>query len=124
MKNIYIKIIASAVVLMAVSGCNDLLKEEPRNALTPSYYQTAVGLNSGLISVYSSFKYYYGTEGGMNLSVYGTDEFTHGQQVTNPPLNIYGTTLNAAMNDGRGGDLQTPWNRGYSAINTCNEIGR
>jgi hypothetical protein len=122
MKKFYIKVIASAVALMAVGGCNDILKEEPRNNLTPNYYQTVVGLNSGLTSVYSSFKYYYGTEGGMNLSVYGTDEFTHGQQVTNPPLNIYGSTLNAAMSDGKGGDLQTPWNRAYSAINTCNAI--
>ena len=122
MKKFYIKVVASAVLLMAVGSCNEILKEEPRNALTPGYYQTVVGLNSGLTSVYSSFKYYYGTEGGMNLTVYGTDEFTHGQQVTNPPLNIYGSTLNAAMNDGRGGDLQTPWNRAYSAINTCNAI--
>ncbi|MEJ0033908.1 MAG: RagB/SusD family nutrient uptake outer membrane protein [Bacteroidota bacterium] len=117
MKQIYI-----IVLIITLSSCSDILKEEPRNALTPNYYQTVVGLNAGLTSVYSSFKFYYGTEGGMNLSVYGTDEFTHGQQVTNPPLNIYGTTLNAAMNDGKGGDLQTPWNRAYSAINTCNGI--
>ncbi|MEI9921533.1 MAG: RagB/SusD family nutrient uptake outer membrane protein [Bacteroidota bacterium] len=117
MKHIYI-----FILIITITSCSDILKEEPRNALTPNYYQTVVGLNAGLTSVYSSFKYYYGTEGGMNLSVYGTDEFTHGQQVTNPPLNIYGSTLNAAMNDGKGGDLQTPWNRAYSAINTCNGI--
>ena len=110
------------MLAIAFSGCKDLLDEQPRAGLTPSYYKTGTGINSGLTSVYSSFKYYYGTEGGMNLSVYGTDEFTHGQQVSNPPLDIYGTTLNASMNDGKGGDLQTPWNRAYGAINTCNGI--
>lgn len=124
MKITYRKSLAliAVVTAFAVSGCNDLLNEQPRSGLTPSYYSTGTGINSGLTSVYSSFKYYYGTEGGMNLTVYGTDEFTHGQQVSNPPLNIYGSTLNAAMNDGRGGDLQTPWNRAYGAINTCNGI--
>ncbi len=53
----------------------------------------------------------------MNLSVYGTDEFTHGQQVINPPLSVYNSQLNALQ-----ADLQTPWNRSYPAINTCNAI--
>lgn len=108
---------AGALLMFAVSGCKDLLEEQPRATLTPSYYATGVGINAGLTSVYSSFKFYYGTEGGMNLSVYGTDEFTHGQQVTNPPLNTYASTLNPAV-----GDLQTPWNRSYGAINTCNAV--
>jgi hypothetical protein len=108
---------AAALLMFAVSGCKDLLEESPRATLTPGYYSTGVGVNAGLTSVYSSFKFYYGTEGGMNLSVYGTDEFTHGQQVTNPPLNTYASTLNPAV-----GDLQTPWNRSYGAINTCNAV--
>lgn len=112
----------AAFLLIVASGCKELLEEQPRSVLTPGYYSTGPGINSGLTSVYSAFKFYYGTEGGMNLSVYGTDEFTHGQQVTNPPLSVYGATLNAAMNDGRGGDFQTPWNRAYGAINTCNGV--
>lgn len=107
----------AALLMFAVGGCKDLLEESPRATLTPGYYSTGVGVNAGLTSVYSSFKFYYGTEGGMNLSVYGTDEFTHGQQVTNPPLNVYASTLNPAV-----GDLQTPWNRSYGAINTCNAV--
>jgi starch-binding outer membrane protein, SusD/RagB family len=124
MKITYRKSIAltTAVLMFAITGCQDLLKEQPRSTLTPGYYSTGTGVQSGLTSVYSSFKFYYGTEGGMNLTVYGTDEFTHGQQVTNPPLNVYGSVLNASMADGRGGDLQTPWNRAYGAINTCNAV--
>jgi hypothetical protein len=121
MKSLSIKLTTLVLVLLA-TACKDLLTEQPRSNLTPTYYTTGTGINSGLTSVYSSFKFYYGTEGGMNLSVYGTDEFTHGQQVSNPPLDIYGTTLNASLNDGKGGDLQTPWNRAYGAINTCNAI--
>ncbi|HZY82153.1 MAG TPA: RagB/SusD family nutrient uptake outer membrane protein [Cyclobacteriaceae bacterium] len=119
MKLTYKKLFAYSAVVMvfAMSGCKDLLQEQPRSGLTPGYYTTGTGINAGLTSVYSSFKFYYGTEGGMNLSVYGTDEFTHGQQVSNPPLNVYNSQLNATI-----GDLQTPWNRSYGAINTCNAI--
>jgi starch-binding outer membrane protein, SusD/RagB family len=109
---------ASFILLMLVaSGCTDLLKEQPRSVLTPTYYATGAGLTSGLTSVYQSFRYYYGTEAGMNLSVYGTDEFTHGQQVTNPPLNVYSNQVNSLL-----GDLTAPWNHAFPAINTCNAI--
>jgi hypothetical protein len=111
--------IASAIglLMLIVSGCNDVLKEQPRANLTPTSFTTGGGVNSGLTAAYSSFKFYYGPEGGMNTNVWGTDEFTHGQQVTNPPLNVYNNTLNPSN-----GDILTPWNRGYSAINTCNGV--
>lgn len=102
--------------LLAAAGCTKVLDENPRSVLVPSFFQSAQGINSGLVAIYSYNKFYYGPEGGMNLAVYGTDEFTHGQQVTNPPLNVY-MGLNAST-----GDLQTPWNRAYPAINTANGV--
>lgn len=113
-----LSIIATAFALCAVvSGCNDLLKEEPKSTLTPDYYSTGVGLSSGLTSVYSSFRNFYGNEGGANMTVYGTDEFTHGQQVSNPSLNVYNSQLNSVL-----GDITAIWNNAYPAINTCNGI--
>jgi starch-binding outer membrane protein, SusD/RagB family len=103
--------------LLITAGCNDVLDEQPRSQLTPDYFKTGQGLNAGITAAYASFRWYYATEGGMNLSVYGTDEFTHGQQVTNPPLNTYNASLNPTN-----GDLLTPWNRSFPAINTCNGI--
>lgn len=106
----------SAFLLLVASGCSDVLDEKPRSVLVPAFFQTGQGINAGLTSIYSYFKFYYGPEGGMNLSVYGTDEFTNGQQVNNPPLNVY-----TGLNSGNG-DIQTPWNRGFPAINTANGV--
>jgi hypothetical protein len=103
--------------MLTVVGCNDVLDEQPRSVLVPDFFSSGQGLNAGVTAAYASFRYYYATQGGMNLSVYGTDEFTHGQQVTNPPFSVYDNTLNPTQ-----GDLQTPWNRAYPAINTCNGI--
>src|SRR5258708_17615129 len=114
-----ISVTSSVILLMLIAfGCNDLLKEQPRAVLTPNYYSTGAGLQSGLTYVYASFRYYYGNEGAMNMSVYGTDEFTHGQQQTNPPLNVYSTaTLISSL-----GDITAAWNNAFGPINTCNGI--
>jgi hypothetical protein len=101
--------------LLVVSSCGDVLEEQPRS-LTPDYFKTAQGLQSGVTAAYASFRFFYGSEGGKNATVYGTDEFTHGQQVTNPPLNVYNSALNSSVGDGN------TWGRAYPAINTCNGI--
>src|SRR5688572_19607869 len=106
----------ASILLFVTVGCNDVLEETPRQ-LTPDYFRTAQGLNSGITAAYATFRNYYGTESGMNLTVYGTDEFTHGQQQTNPPLNTYNNLLNPTN-----GNVGVPWNRAYQAINTCNGI--
>ena len=105
-----------AATALVFSSCNDVLEEQPRS-LTPDYFETSQGLNSGITAAYASFRNFYGNEGGMNLTVYGTDEFTHGQQVTNPPLSVYSNALNP--NEGALGSI---WSRSYPAINTCNGI--
>lgn len=111
-KNIVLLVIA----LFTISSCNDVLEEQPRS-LTPDYFKTAQGLNSGITAAYATFRNFYGSEGGKNITVYGTDEFTHGQQVTNPPFSVYNNALNAG--DGSTGSI---WSRAYPAINTCNGI--
>jgi hypothetical protein len=110
-------VVASTFLALMTIGCNDVLDEQPRSVLVPEFFTTAQGLNAGVTAAYASFRYYYANEGGMNLSVYGTDEFTHGQQVTNPPLNVYSATLNPD-----GGGTGGVWQRAYIAINTCNGI--
>lgn len=117
MKLSLIKHIAIFVAAMMISGsCSDVLVEQPRS-LTPDYFKTAQGLNSGITAAYATFRPFYGSEGGKNITVYGTDEFTHGQQVTNPPFSVYNTALNPGT-----GDPGSIWGRAYPAINTCNGI--
>lgn len=105
-----------AALLFVAAGCTNVLDENPKSVLVPSLFQTASGISSALNAIYSYNKFYFGTEGGMNTVVYGTDEFTNGQQVTDPPLNVY-KGLNSSN-----GDIQAPWNRAYPAINTANGV--
>jgi len=109
-------VIATALFVLLTIGCTDVLEEQPRSVLVPDFFKTGQGLNAGVTSAYASFRYYYATEGGMNTTVYGTDEFTHGQQVNNPPLSVYGADLNPTNGSG------PAWSRAYPAINTCNGI--
>ena len=105
-----------AVLLMA-PGCNDKLEEEPRSVLTPAYFGTAQGMEAGVTAAYSGFRYFYGTEGSMQLTVYGTDEYTAGQEGTRT-YNAYDVAAVNASNAVFAG----PWNRHYTYINTCNGI--
>lgn len=113
MKNI---IYIGSFLIFLSFGCSDLLDEEPRALLTPDLFETAQGLEGGVTAAYSYLKFYYGSESGGNLTVYGTDEFTNGGQVSEPPLNIYRGI------DPDNGDILTPWNRAYPAINTLNGV--
>ena len=112
--NLYTKTIVLLIAL--VTGCTDVLQEQPRTILTPDFFETGQGLRAGLTAAYAHFRRYYATEGGMNMTVYGTDEYSHGQQVNNPPFAIYGgiTPDN--------GEMGSAWNNAYPAINTCNGI--
>jgi hypothetical protein len=116
MKSINKYIALLSAVLVLASGCRDILEEEPRSTLTPDLFETAQGLEGGLTAAYAYLRYYYGTEGGHNLTVYGTDEFTNGNQTTDPPLNTYRALTPA------NGEVTTPWNRAYPAINTLNGV--
>ncbi|MCB0571511.1 MAG: RagB/SusD family nutrient uptake outer membrane protein [Phaeodactylibacter sp.] len=105
-----------SIALLLASGCSGILEEEPRALLTPNLFETDQGLEGGVVAAYAYLRYYYGPEGPHNLTVYGTDEFTNGNQVSNPPLNNYQNL------DANNGDVLTPWNRAYPAINTCNGV--
>jgi len=112
--NIYIKTVALLMILF--TGCTDVLQEQPRAVLTPDFFETGQGLKAGLTAAYAHFRYYYASEQGMNMTVYGTDEYSQAQQVNNPPFAIYsGITPD-------NGDLNAAWDRAYPAINTCNGI--
>lgn len=108
--------ILAGLSLLAGAGCSGILDEEPRALLTPNLFETDQGLEGGVIAAYAYLRFYYGPEGTHNLTVYGTDEFTNGNQVSNPPLNNYQNL------DPNNGDVLTPWNRAYPAINTCNGV--
>lgn len=104
-----------AVALMA-GACSKFLDEQPRSSLTPDFFTTEQGIVAGLTAAYSGLRYQYGTQGGMSITCVGTDEATKGGDGNEEQINNYGVDILGA------GHFQTPWNRNYTFINTCNGI--
>jgi hypothetical protein len=115
MKKINILGIFALTAILLVS-CSNFLDEQPRSSLTPDYFTSDAGIEAGLTAAYSGLRYQYGPEGAMVITVVGTDEFTYGGDGAAIEINNYGSAL---FNNGH---LQTPWNRNFTYINTCNGI--
>ena len=115
MKNILINI-TLILVLSILPSCSSFLDEEPKSLLTAQYLESESGINSALISAYSDLRYFFGTESGLALTVYGTDEFQKGPD-GNLGINMYedGTLLTNGL-------ISSTWNWGYTAINTVNSV--
>lgn len=80
MKHIHIKsFIATALLVLSVSGCQKILKEEPRAIYTPEFFKTEKGVLGGITSQYAHLRFIYGQPYYYNSTETGTDEYTWGQ---------------------------------------------
>ncbi|KEO72639.1 RagB/SusD family nutrient uptake outer membrane protein [Anditalea andensis] len=115
MKNISYKIFALMMALVTVS-CNDFLEEENLTGLTADgYYVTEEGIEALVNSCYTPMRFWYGKEDGIALTETGTDIFTRGNGMENPPVALYNSDLSGANNP-----LNFHWTRFYSALNSTN----
>ncbi len=110
------RILAIALVAFANPGCNKQLIEDPKSSLTPQYFSTAQGFQSGLDAAYAGNRNLWGSENFMTMTVPGTDEFRSGSG-GNTSFNIYSSSYDASS-----GFLSGVWNPCYTFINTCNGI--
>ncbi|RXK52183.1 RagB/SusD family nutrient uptake outer membrane protein [Aquirufa rosea] len=102
---------------LGLQSCNDLLTENVVSRIGNDYINTAKGLNDATSAAYSSLRSWYGTERGMNLTIFGTDSYTNGADGSWKFMNTYTTDF-----DTRNGQLAEVWNDFYQGINTCNAI--
>lgn len=119
MKRLNLFIVSVLVTSLAIVGCRDILNEQPRAQMVPSYFKTTQGLKQGLNAAYSYFRFYYGTGGGLTLTTIGTDIWTVGgmAQSGQIAINSYSEALNPSN-----GQFTTVWNRFFTAINTVNGV--
>jgi len=108
--------IGIASIAIATFGCSKQLIEDPKSSLTPQYFNTAQGFQSGLDAAYAGNRNLWGSENFMTMTVPGTDEFKSGGG-GNSNFNIY-----ASSYDSSSGFLSGVWNPCYTFINTCNGI--
>lgn len=70
--------ITVAIGALVFSSCNDLLEEQPRTQIVPSFFSTPGGLLGGIAGVYNAIRGSYGTEGFTLQQMSGTDEHLRG----------------------------------------------
>lgn len=111
---------ATALAMLSVCSCSDVLDETPRASFTLDYFTTNEGVQGGLTQMYAHLRYIYGGYYYASCEN-GTDEFTYGQSADN----------NFKDNDFTPGEgVVTPstartdviWNPIFVNINTANSI--
>ncbi|MFT3737473.1 MAG: RagB/SusD family nutrient uptake outer membrane protein [Breznakibacter sp.] len=117
MKTVYKFFIAASLLAATLlqAGCNDILEEEPKTVFTVKYFQSVDGLESAIVAAYAGMRYHYGPMGACDISCFGTDEWTNGDQAINEAMNVYNMSPSTSA-------ILTPWNRSFPYINLCNAV--
>lgn len=77
------------------TSCADFLDEELTTKYSTEYFDTPEGLESLAVSLYGNIRWHFGYEWAYGITLYGTDEFTNGNDLTNEPWNTYDNRLGA-----------------------------
>jgi len=104
------------VVSLIIVSC-DVLDEKIVSGVTSEYLNTPDGLDAGVNACYQPLRTYYGQESGGNISLYGTDLYTHAGHGSNHYMDKYDAGLNSES-----GNFWRLWSKFYVAINTCNAV--
>ncbi|MGZ3819361.1 MAG: RagB/SusD family nutrient uptake outer membrane protein [Flavisolibacter sp.] len=116
MKTIFNKTMAGILLCLAILGCSKHLVEKPQSQLTPAFFTTAQGFQSGLDAAYAGMRNLWGTQNFFTMTCLGTDEFITGGDGNND-INKYNS--NYTPNNV---ELAGIWNPCYTFINTCNGL--
>ncbi|WP_116108429.1 RagB/SusD family nutrient uptake outer membrane protein [Lewinella sp. IMCC34191] len=83
-----------AFASVLISSCSeDFLDEELTTAYSTEYFETAEGLEDLAISLYGNLRWHFGYEWAYGTTLYGTDEFTNANDLTNEMWNTYDNRL-------------------------------
>ena len=78
------------LVGLSINSCaKDFLDEELTNEYSTAYFETAEGLEALAISLYGNIRWHFGYEWAYGTTLYGTDEFTNANDLTNEMWNTY-----------------------------------
>lgn len=115
---------------LSFSSCSkDFLDEEQTNRYSTDYFETAEGLEALTLSLYGNIRWHFGFEWAYGITLYGTDEFTNANDLTNQMWNNYDNrlapfratpALGAANNNATGPEAL--WDQMYFGIASANRI--
>ena len=126
--NIY-KIIVILIAFASVSCADDFLEEELRTQYSTDYFETTEGLEDLTLSLYGNIRWHFGYEWAYGLTLYGTDEFTNANDLTNEMWNTYdsrlgpqGATTETGAANGNATSPAALWDQMYYGISSANII--
>ena len=126
------KLLAGALMtatLLGASCSKDFLDEELTTKRNTGYFETGEGIESLALSLYGNIRWHFGYEWAYGITLYGTDEFTNANDLTNEPWNTYDSRLSPLnCTPDLGADNKNCtypdmlWNQMYYGIASCNTI--
>ena len=126
--NIY-KITAILMAFAFASCADDFLEEELRTQYSTEYFETAEGLEDLTLSLYGNIRWHFGYEWAYGITLYGTDEFTNANDLTNEMWNTYdsrlgpqGATPETGAANGNATSPAALWDQLYYGISSANII--
>lgn len=118
------------LALMGTTSCgDDFLKEDSGHKITDGLLSTPEGALKMAAGLYGNIRWHFGYEWAYGITLYGTDEFTNGNDLTSEPWNTYDnrlnpldcTTANGAANNNCPG-VSALWDEMYYGISTANLV--
>lgn len=121
---------ALAVAGANLSSCSDsFLDENNRTSYTTDYFKTSQGIQDLATALYGNIRWHFGYEWAYGITLYGTDEFTNGADLTSEPWNTYDNRLgplDCTRATGAANNNCPPvsglWDQMYFGIASANQI--
>lgn len=114
---------------LSTTSCKDFLDEEQTTKYSTEYFDTPEGLEDLAVSLYGNIRWHFGYEWAYGITLYGTDEFTNGNDLTNEPWNTYdnrfGPMACTPATGAANGNCTSPqalWDQMYYGISSANTI--
>ncbi|TDE15585.1 RagB/SusD family nutrient uptake outer membrane protein [Dyadobacter psychrotolerans] len=115
MKSFFLKSGLSAILMLILFACDNVLDEyNPSGLTSETVYTTPEGFETLVNAAYTYQRWWYGKEEAYNIAETGTDIWTAGAGEVYRDLTQY---LNL---QGSNGALASEWREFYAAINLCN----
>lgn len=115
---------------LSLTSCNkDFLDEELTTQYSTDYFDTPEGIEELTRSLYGNIRWHFGYEWAYGTTLYGTDEFTNANDLTNEMWNTYdnrlgplGATPETGAANGNATSPANLWDQLYYGIASANTI--
>lgn len=129
-KTIILSLTLGATLLGGLTSCKkDFLDEYYTGGLSTAHFKTSQGIQDLATALYANIRWHFGYEWAYGITLYGTDEFTNGADLTSEPWNTYDnrlSSLDATQATGMPNKNCPPvsglWDQMYFGISSANQV--